>query len=433
MASALSGSAEGAPSRRGVRGGSHAGSKGGTITLRHGAVLLQNLTLEEARVLTAEFCASGVARGFSPSSQGSGRMDADAWRPDTVLEDAQGSAKQLLDSILVAFPKLGGQAASSVGTALRVEAVRAKFEKVMVRPQLPLLRTLGHIANAADAGRHLSCQLVQEATILAISSLHAVDDNDIGSTAKGDSRSVAVGTDVPRQAVECFSICLEGDECSARDVDGDRLSTAASRGLNSLDASADYSDYSEDVVSELASLVDETSAPKEGTPKADEEKKCDEQNDTDEKKEGKGSDSVVGTGKGVIHEKKEGKGTAKGEPSDYGAVDVKKEEAARVPEEEDAAAMNSAEKEAARLAEVVIPPFPTLRPTDEDDEPDDEKDTDVKKEGVDETSIWQCGHFWDLVESGREASVDDMAIIAQQMLALKGHECAIRGRHLLLR
>jgi len=235
-------------------------SKGDAITLRHGAVLLQNLTLEEARVLTNEFSAAGgVASGFFKNSQCCDRLNLDARRPDTVLEDAQASAKHLLESILVAFPRLGGQAANSFGTALRVEAVRAEFEKVMIRPQLPLLRTLGHIANAADAGRHLSSQLVQESTMLAISSLGAMNNNDAGcivcvsgeSTAQGDSRSVAVGTDVPLHAVQCFSLGVEDDECSARDVEDEHLSTAASGSVDSLDASEGYSD---DVISELASL-----------------------------------------------------------------------------------------------------------------------------------------------------------------------------------
>ena len=80
-------------SKVGVRGSrgrrSAQGSHGGTITLRHGAVLLQNLTLEEARVLTADFCVTGgAARDFSPGSQGIGLIDADG-HPETVLEDAQ--------------------------------------------------------------------------------------------------------------------------------------------------------------------------------------------------------------------------------------------------------------------------------------------------------------------------------------------------------
>ena len=154
---------------------------------------------------------------------------------------------------------LGGQAASSFGTALRVEAVRAKLEHVMLRPQLPLVRTLGHIANAADAGRHLSSQLVQEATQLAISSLHAMDDNAVGylakvtegSNARGGSRSVAVGTDVPLQAIERFSLSLD-DECFARDDDGEGHSTSASGDVRSLDDSESCID---DVPSEHASLA----------------------------------------------------------------------------------------------------------------------------------------------------------------------------------
>ena len=55
MASALSGSADGAPSRRGVRGGSHARSKGGGISFRHGATLLQGLTVEDAERLVEKF------------------------------------------------------------------------------------------------------------------------------------------------------------------------------------------------------------------------------------------------------------------------------------------------------------------------------------------------------------------------------------------
>ena len=156
-------------------------SPGGSITLRHGAVLLQNLSHEEARVLTAEFGTDGGATKAGPG---------------LVLDVAQNGAKQLLDGILVAFPRLGGQAAGSFATALRVEAVRAKYANVMIRPKVPLLRTLGHIANAADAGRRLTTELVHEAIQVAISSLSvetpcasgAFDDGASDAKEKADAQ-----------------------------------------------------------------------------------------------------------------------------------------------------------------------------------------------------------------------------------------------------
>ena len=79
---------------------------------------------------------------------------------DAVLPAALTAASRGLNALCAAFP-LDGPASQNFGAALRVRAVRDRLEGRQVRGH-ELLRVLGHIASAADAGRHLTA-----ATVLA--------------------------------------------------------------------------------------------------------------------------------------------------------------------------------------------------------------------------------------------------------------------------
>ena len=65
-------------------------------------------------------------------------------------------------SILAGFFPFYGPAARNFGTALRVEAVRAKLKGCRMRDE-PLLRVLEWVAAAADSFRHLTAPAIQDA------------------------------------------------------------------------------------------------------------------------------------------------------------------------------------------------------------------------------------------------------------------------------
>ena len=80
---------------------------------------------------------------------------------DEVLPKAQLAARASHEAILPAFPSLTGAASTSLSTALRVRNVRDAFADHSVRG-IPLGKWVGYVANAADAGRHLTCGVIDE-------------------------------------------------------------------------------------------------------------------------------------------------------------------------------------------------------------------------------------------------------------------------------
>ena len=82
-----------------------------------------------------------------------------------ILVQAADAAKQVHTGLLARYPSIKGRAATNFGTLLRVGEVREMVDSAAVR-DLPLIKVLGYIADAADAQRHLTPTLIMEAIAL---------------------------------------------------------------------------------------------------------------------------------------------------------------------------------------------------------------------------------------------------------------------------
>eukprot|EP00929_Paragymnodinium_shiwhaense_P045918 TRINITY_DN23409_c0_g1_i2.p1 TRINITY_DN23409_c0_g1~~TRINITY_DN23409_c0_g1_i2.p1 ORF type:complete len:297 (+),score=52.58 TRINITY_DN23409_c0_g1_i2:46-936(+) len=80
----------------------------------------------------------------------------------SVLAAAEAAAKEMLD-ILPSIAPLTGHARKNVGTALRVQALRGNLKDLRTECGDDLLKELNYIADAADAGRHLSMHSIDSA------------------------------------------------------------------------------------------------------------------------------------------------------------------------------------------------------------------------------------------------------------------------------
>ena len=78
-----------------------------------------------------------------------------------LLAAASSAAKSCLEMLVRSFP-LVDHATSSFGTALRVQAVRSRLAPITIR-KIPLLKILDYLRSAADADRHLTCELIRDA------------------------------------------------------------------------------------------------------------------------------------------------------------------------------------------------------------------------------------------------------------------------------
>lgn len=94
---------------------------------------------------------------------GSSRAPAVPDGNDDLLGHATRAAKSCLSLLSRTFP-LEGPATANLGTALRVKQVREHLKLVMVRG-VPLLKILSYVAVTADASRHLTCEMINEALL----------------------------------------------------------------------------------------------------------------------------------------------------------------------------------------------------------------------------------------------------------------------------
>ena len=78
-----------------------------------------------------------------------------------LLREARDAAGLLHEALLLAWPGLGGDAATCFGTALRVKAVRSHLGDFSVRGH-PLLKVASWVAAAADAARHLTVPMIND-------------------------------------------------------------------------------------------------------------------------------------------------------------------------------------------------------------------------------------------------------------------------------
>ena len=95
-----------------------------------------------------------------------------------LLARASDAEGKVHDALLVSFPELHGKAVQCAGTALRVQRVRTALQVVSLRG-LPLLQVLGYIQAAADASRHLSATIIDEALVALQSSLDGLAEGRV--------------------------------------------------------------------------------------------------------------------------------------------------------------------------------------------------------------------------------------------------------------
>jgi hypothetical protein len=114
------------------------------IAVRHGHCLAHVRTSDEAAQLMITLAKSGAQEAASEPRVSAGAV-----------------SNALLGRLCRHFP-LEGAAAKNFSTALRVAAVRQSLSSVVVRGE-PLLKWLGWIAQAADALRHLTPELMADA------------------------------------------------------------------------------------------------------------------------------------------------------------------------------------------------------------------------------------------------------------------------------
>ena len=79
-----------------------------------------------------------------------------------VLEHSATATQTMQAAILKAFPSIDGHATGSFGVTIRVPQVRSFFASHAIRG-VPLLKIMGCISSAADAKRHLSPTIIEEA------------------------------------------------------------------------------------------------------------------------------------------------------------------------------------------------------------------------------------------------------------------------------
>ena len=124
------------------------------IPVRHGHALLHARSTDEAAELVTKLQAA------RPSHLNTSENIL-AVGTDLLSVAASASAAKALGTIVGSFP-ITGKATRTLGTALRVEQVRGQLQTASVKGE-PLLKVLEWIAKAADAYRHLTGPLMDEA------------------------------------------------------------------------------------------------------------------------------------------------------------------------------------------------------------------------------------------------------------------------------
>ena len=92
-----------------------------------------------------------------------------------LLACASDAAKQCLELLCRSFP-LEDRATSNFGTALRVKAVRSRLASLSIR-KIPLIKILEYLRSAADAHRHLTCELMRDAVSILSAELRQTDSD----------------------------------------------------------------------------------------------------------------------------------------------------------------------------------------------------------------------------------------------------------------
>mmetsp|Transcript_62300 Transcript_62300/g.190356 ORF Transcript_62300/g.190356 Transcript_62300/m.190356 type:complete len:455 (-) Transcript_62300:359-1723(-) len=146
------------------------------IPVRHGNVVVHAQSLEQAVTLAQRLNSSEVNSGGPP-----------------LLSCIGQAANHILDALTSHFG-LQGKAAQSLGTALRVRAVRSHLDS-------ELLKAMAHIAVSADAVRHLT---VSSIGAIVQSLGMALAASDTVKTTEADVKGIGVGVQL-RQPAPCSS------------------------------------------------------------------------------------------------------------------------------------------------------------------------------------------------------------------------------------
>lgn len=139
----------------------------GKVTVRAGHEVLHFASPGDVARYKAACLEAGLGHiGSSCAGSDAGSAVVDCSSPGElsvgVLQASMQAVDKLHGSIIDAIPDLHGPAMSSFGTALRARPVRKLLGGVQVRG-VELARLLGHISDAADAGRHLRLLIINQA------------------------------------------------------------------------------------------------------------------------------------------------------------------------------------------------------------------------------------------------------------------------------
>ena len=108
----------------------------------------------------SQYTLSAEKKGNSDATESFADVTAHV-HSDAVLTRAQQSANSALNKCVRLFPTLTGPATTNFATTIRTPPVRALLNGKNLRGT-PLAKLVGHMSDAADAGRHLSITILEE-------------------------------------------------------------------------------------------------------------------------------------------------------------------------------------------------------------------------------------------------------------------------------
>ena len=179
------------------------------ISIRHGNTVAHVSTPEEA---------VAIMRALASPPSSTKAEDAQ------LLSCASDFSQRSLEALCQAYPQLSGAATRSIGTALRVAQVRSDLCGISVRGT-PILKVLGWTAAAADAQRHLTQAVIQEAHSKLLEITSAVPVTHIGKGISVLKRAFAGWYLVATVASKSGAI----DEFTMYDANDDWLSVSSSQ------------------------------------------------------------------------------------------------------------------------------------------------------------------------------------------------------------
>ena len=133
-------------------------------TLRRGIDVFTFLDAElaekELQASRGQYTVSAGKKGNTDATESFADVTAHV-HSDTVLTRAQQSANSALNKCVKLFPTLTCPATTNFATTIRTPPVRALLDGKNLRGT-PLAKVVGHMSDAADAGRHLSMTILEE-------------------------------------------------------------------------------------------------------------------------------------------------------------------------------------------------------------------------------------------------------------------------------